>query len=478
MLRLRFMLTVLAALSTALSSSSASQEFDRANRELAHDIFKQLVETNTTDSSGNVTRASEALAERFRQAGFPADDIHLLGPDERKKNLVVRLRGLGTHRPLLLLGHLDVVEARREDWTTDPFQFVEKDGYFYGRGTQDMKDGDAIMAATLIRLKQEGFRPDRDIVAAFTADEEGGQFNGIEWLVKNQRPLVEAEFVLNHDENSLVTDHGKPLFFSIDAGEKTYSDYQLEVTDPGGHSSLPRPRNPIYKLSAALVRLGQYQFPFELNQVTRAYYERMSTIENGERATDMKRILAQPPDLEAAARLSSQPIDNAVLHTTCVATRLTGGHANNALPQRAQAIVNCRILPGHTKQEVREILVRVLNDPEIRVAYVNSSGQASDTPPDQPVFQALPLRPEVMRAVEKVTSEMWPGTPVLPIMAQGASDGIFTTAAGLPTYCFSGVAVDRDDKREHGKDERVREQAFYQGLDFEYRLLKLITGGH
>jgi acetylornithine deacetylase/succinyl-diaminopimelate desuccinylase-like protein len=460
---------------SAIFPGSSLPSLDPATRTLAHDIFKQLVETNTTDSSGSVTRASEVLAERFRQAGFAGDDLQVLGPDERKKNLVVRLRGSGAHRAILMIGHLDVVEARREDWTTDPFEFVEKDGYFYGRGTQDMKDADAIMATTLMRLKQEGFRPDRDIIAAFTADEEGGRFNGVQWLLRNHRPLVEAEFVLNHDENSLMTDHGKPLAFSIDAGEKTYSDYRLEVTDAGGHSSLPRPRNPIYKLSGALVRLSQYKFPFELNQVTRAYYQRMAAVETGQRAQDIKLILADPADLAAAARLSSEPQDNALLHTTCVATRLSGGHANNALPQRAEAIVNCRILPGHSKQEVRDALVRVISDPEIRVDYVNNAGQASDTPPGEPVFRPLPLRGDVMSAVEKVVSELWPGTPVLPVMSQGASDGIFTTAAGLPTYCFSGVAVDRDDKREHGKDERVREQAFYQGLDFEYRFLKLLT---
>jgi len=460
----------------ALLVSNCNAQVDDHTKQLAHDLFKQLIEINTTDSVGNVTTASEAVAQRFRDAGFPESDIQVAGPNDRKKNLVVRLHGSGKQKPVLLIGHLDVVEARREDWTTDPFQFVEKDGFYYGRGTQDMKDGDAIVVATLIKFKQEGFVPDRDIILALTADEEGGASNGVDWLLKNRRELIDAEFVLNHDENSALIDHGKPLVFQFDAGEKTYSDYQLAVTDPGGHSSLPRPRNPIYKLANALVRLQQYHFPFELNEVTRAYYQTMSGVEAGERATEMKAILRKSPDLAAAARLSQQPLDNAILHTTCVATRVNAGHANNALPQRAEAIVNCRILPGHTKEEIKDGLVCILNDPEVTVRYLNSAGTASDIPSDNPIFKPQPLRKDVLSIVEKLVAQMWPGMPVLPFMAQGASDGIFTSAAGMPTYCFSGVAVERDDKREHGKDERLPVESFYRGLEFEYRFLKALTG--
>src|SRR6185437_9914628 len=317
---------------------SLSAQIDSSTKQLAHDIFKQLIEINTTDSVGNVTTASEAMAKRFREAGFPENDIYIGGPNDRKKNLVVRLHGSGKHKPVLLIGHLDVVEARREDWTTDPFQFVEKDGYFYGRGTEDMKDGDAIMATTLIQFKKESFVPDRDLILALTADEEGGKFNGVDWLLKNHRDLVNAEFVINTDDLTLWTKGGKPEVMEIDASEKIYSDYQFVVTDSGGHSSLPKPQNPIYELSAALVRLQHYKFPVELSDVTRAYYERMSKVQTGQRATDMKAIVKNPPDHTAETRLSQNIDDNAMLHTTCVATRVEAGHANNALPQRAAAI--------------------------------------------------------------------------------------------------------------------------------------------
>ena len=310
---------------------TSQAQIDDATRQLSHDIFKQLIEINTTDSVGNVSTASEAMAQRFRDAGFPDSDLHILGPNDRKKNLVVRFHGSGKHKPVLLIGHLDVVEARREDWTTDPFQFVEKDGYYYGRGTQDMKDGDAIMVTTLLRFKKEGYVPDRDIILALTADEEGGTSNGVDWLLKNNRELIDAEFVLNHDGGGILSEHGKPQFMSVDASEKLYSDYQLTVTNPGGHSSLPKPDNAIYHLADGLARLEHYQFPFELTNITRAYYERMSKIATGSRAADMPAILKNPPDMAAVARLSQDPIDNSIMHTTCVATRLSAGHANNAL---------------------------------------------------------------------------------------------------------------------------------------------------
>ena len=262
---------------------------------MSHDIFKELIEINTTDSVGNVTTASEAMAKRLLDAGFPAADMQVLGPNDRKKNMVARFRGSGKKKPILLIGHLDVVEARREDWTTDPFKFVEKDGYFYGRGTQDMKEDDAIMVTTLIRMKKEGYVPDRDIILALTADEEGGKSNGVDWLLKNHRDLIDAEFVLNHDGGGLLTDKGKPLFMGVDATEKLYADYQLTVTNPGGHSSLPTPDNAIYHLAEGLTRLAQYEFPVDLNSVTRAYYEKMSKTETGQRAEDMKAILKNPP---------------------------------------------------------------------------------------------------------------------------------------------------------------------------------------
>jgi acetylornithine deacetylase/succinyl-diaminopimelate desuccinylase-like protein len=446
-------------------------QIDDTTRQLSHDIFKQLIEINTTDSVGNVSTASEAMAQRFRHAGFPDSDLHILGPNDRKKNLVVRLHGRGKHKPVLLIGHLDVVEARREDWTTDPFQFVEKDGYYYGRGTQDMKDGDAIMVTTLIRFKKEGFVPDRDIILALTADEEGGTSNGVDWLLKNNRELIEAEFVLNHDGGGILSEKGKPQFMTVDASEKLYADYQLTVTNPGGHSSLPTPDNAIYHLADGLGRLEHYQFPFELTNITRAYYERMTKIATGERVADIQAILKTPPDPAAVARLSKDPIDNSLLHTTCVATRLSGGHANNALPQTAQANVNCRILPGHPPEEIRQELEKVLADTKISVRELGGIGGITK----RKSYPPPPLRPDLFQPLEKVTDAMWPGLPVIPDMAPGASDGVYTNAAGLPTYCVSGEAIDRDDIRAHGKDERVRVEAFYQAAEFYYRFLKALT---
>jgi len=450
---------------------ASPSQIDDTTRQLSHDIFKQLIEINTTDSVGNVSTASEAMAQRFRDAGFPQSDLHLLGPNDRKKNLVVRLHGSGKHKPVLLIGHLDVVEARREDWTTDPFQFVEKDGYYYGRGTQDMKDGDAIMTTTLIRFKKEGFVPDRDIILALTADEEGGTSNGVDWLLKNNRELVDAEFVLNHDGGGILAEHGKPQMMVVDASEKLYSDYQLTVTNHGGHSSLPVPDNAIYHLADGLARLERYQFRFELTNITRAYYERMAKVATGQRAADMLAILRNPPDLEAVARLSQDPIDNSTMHTTCVATRLSAGHANNALPQTAQANVNCRIVPGHSTEEIRQELEKVLADAKISVRELGGLGGVMN----RRSFAPPPLRPDVFQPLENVVESMWPGLPVIPDMATGASDGVYTNAAGMPTYCVSGEAIDRDDIRAHGKDERIRADSFYRAVEFYYRFLKAIT---
>ena len=449
----------------------ANAQLDESTKQLAHDIFKQLIEINTTDSVGNVSTAAEAMAQRFHEAGFPDTDIHIGGPNDRKKNVVVRYHGSGKHKPVLLIGHLDVVEARREDWTTDPFQFVEKDGYFYGRGTQDMKDGDAIMVTTLLRFKKEGFVPDRDIILALTADEEGGQSNGVDWLIKNHRDWIDAEFVLNHDGGGILAEHGKPLMMLIEPAEKLYADYTLTVTSPGGHSSLPVPDNAIYHLTDGLTRLEHYKFPVELNNVTRAYFERMSKVEKGQRSADMKSVAKEPPDAQAAARLSEDPIYNSILHTTCVATRLNAGHANNALPQSAQANVNCRIEPGHSPEDIRQQLEKIVADSKISISYVAPVGGGAKTQAVVPP----PLRDDIMKSLDKITDEMWPGLPVIPDQASGASDGVYTNAAGMPTYLISGEAIDRDDIRAHGKDERIKQDSFYHALDFYYRFLKLLT---
>ena len=455
---------------------------DKATRKLALDIFKQLIEINTTDSVGSVTTASQAMAQRFRDAGFPESDIQVLGPssNDRKKNVVVRLHGSGKHKPVLLIGHLDVVEARREDWTTDPFKFVEQEGYYYGRGTSDMKDGDAIMSATLIRMKKEGYVPSRDIILAMTADEEGGAFNGVDWLVKNHRELVDAEFVLNHDGGGVLADHGKPVMMEVNATEKLYGDFVLTATNPGGHSSLPRPDNAIYELVDALARIQHYEFPFELNNITRAYYEEQVKLSTGQRQADLKAMLKTPPDMQAVARLSKDPLDNSTMHTTCVATRLSGGHANNALPQMAQANVNCRIEPGHSLEEIRLALEKIAADaknahPTIKVQFRENNNVLMDHGSDRHSYVPPPPRKDVFDPLEKVVAQMWPGIPVIPDMSTGASDGVYTNAAGMPTYCVSGEQYDRDDIRAHGKDERTGVEAFARGVDFYYLFLKGVT---
>jgi acetylornithine deacetylase/succinyl-diaminopimelate desuccinylase-like protein len=469
-LRLPFLFSPILVLSLA-----SSAQMDDTTKQFSRDVFQQLIEINTTDSIGNVTTAAEAMAHRFRDAGFPESDMQILGPNDRKKNLVLRYHGTGKHKPILLIGHLDVVEAHREDWTTDPFQFVEKDGYFYGRGTQDMKSDDAIFVVDLIRLKKEGYQPDRDLILALTADEEGGKSNGVDWLIENRRDLIDAEFVLNSDGGGVTTNHGKVENIAVDATEKVYADYQLTVTNAGGHSSIPVPDNAIYHLAGALTRLEHYEFPFELNNVTRAYYERMSTVETGQRAADIKAILKTPPDPAASARLSQDPIDHSTLRTTCVATRLDAGHANNALPQRAQANVNCRILPGHSSEEVRQILIQVFADPKVTVRYIGAIGQVTDKAAKTLSYPPPALRPDVFRPLEKIVQSLWPGAPVIPTMATGASDGVYTNAAGLPTYGISGIAIDRDDVRAHGKDERLGVDSYNTGVDFYYRYLKAIT---
>ncbi len=468
-------LAIIFALMIAADVSAAPP--DEATRHLARDIFQQLVEINTTDSVGSTTVAAQAMAQRLADVGFPDSDIKVAGPNDRKGNLVVRLHGTPGSRlkPILIIGHLDVVEARRSDWTTDPFQFIEKDGYFYGRGTQDMKVNDAILMTTFIRFHQETYRPDRDLILALTADEEGGKSNGVDWLLKNHRDWVDAEFVLNADAGGVTTIQRKPLNVDIEASEKLYADFQLTVTNPGGHSSIPVPDNAIYHLTDALSRLEHTPFPFELNPVSRTYFERRAALETGQEAADMRAILRTPPDPAAIARLSNDARFNSTLHTTCVATRLEAGHANNALPQLARANVNCRILPGHSSEEVRQELIRIFADPKVVVRYVDNAGNVFDRAPDATGFATVMPPPEVLKPLERVADEMWPGAPVIPELETGASDSIYTVAAGLPSYGVSGVAIDQNDVRAHGKDERVRVSAFYDGVEFYYRFLKALT---
>jgi acetylornithine deacetylase/succinyl-diaminopimelate desuccinylase-like protein len=448
-----------------------------ANRENAHDIFRQLIEINTTDSVGSVTAAAQAMAKRLLDAGFSPADVTLLGPNDRKQNMVARYRAKpgSKLKPILIIGHLDVVEARREDWTTDPFKFVEQDGYYYGRGTQDMKDSDAIAVADFIRLKKEGFVPDRDIILALTADEEGGTANGVDWLLKNHRELIDAEFALNPDSGGVAADHGKPLSLEFEATEKLYGEFQVLATNPGGHSSLPRPDNAIYHVADALTVLQKSPFPFELNSVTREYFTQMARIEPPQTAADLRAILATPPDPAAIERLSKDPRYNSTMRTTCVPTRLEGGHAYNALPQRAEANINCRIFPGHSQEEIRLELVKMFNDPQLSVRYRADDAELADHGSDRAAMAPPPLRPDVMNALHALSAKLWSGIPVVPIMETGASDSIYTMMAGIPSYGINGVEIDRDDVRAHGKDERVKIESFYMGLEFYYQFLKMLT---
>ncbi len=433
----------------------------------AREIFKELIDINTTDTpAGNVTTAAEAAAARLKAAGWADSDLQVIGPDPRKHNLVARWRGTGAGRPLLLLAHLDVVEAKREDWTVDPFTFLERDGWFYGRGTRDDKGMASQFLANLIRLKEEHFTPKRDLILALTADEEGGQFNGVDWLVKNHRDLIDAEMAINEGGGG-TSRKGKYLTNEVQASEKVYQDFRLESVNAGGHSSMPVKDNAIYHLSQALARLAEFDFPIELNDVTREYFKRSALVEADPKiAADMKLVGQAPPDLAAAARLASQvPYWNSMMRTTCVATRLAGGHANNALPQLATANVNCRILPGVSPDAVKGTLTKVFADPKVAISFVG------DATPSKPSV----LRPDVMAVVESLTKEMFPGVVVVPVMSTGATDGLFLRNADIPTYGIDGTFSDIDDVREHGRDERVGIKQYFDGLEFQYRLIKALA---
>jgi acetylornithine deacetylase/succinyl-diaminopimelate desuccinylase-like protein len=471
-------LVVMAAGIALPTMQAQNQPADRAaTDQMARDIFKQLIEINTTDSVGNVTIAAEAMAKRLRDAGFTENDIIVAGPNEKKKNLVARFRGTSKRKPILFIGHLDVVEARREDWTTDPFQFVEKDGFFYGRGTNDMKAGDAMMVTNFIRLKKEGYVPDRDLILALTADEEGGNYNGVEWLVRTHRDWIDAEYCINLDGGEFIKDHGKRLLTAMQGSEKVYVDYTFESLNAGGHSSEPVRDNAIYRLSAALTHLRDFDFPVHTNEITRNFFARTADISPGSSSADLKAVAKDPPDLAAAARLSEEPYYNTLLRTTCVATMLSGGHAPNALPQTARANVNCRVFPGEDPEETRKTLQRVAADPKVTVTQVQQLG-ADGKPEPAVTVPPSPLVPEVVKAMEKTIGETWPGVPLVATMSAGASDGKFTRVAGIPTLGIACMFYELGDNRAHGKDERSDVQDFYDGVNFSYKLMRALSSGN
>ncbi len=458
---LTYLALLLAAATVAFVETGPSAE-----DELAREIFEELIKINTTDSIGDNTRAAEAMARRLRDAGFPEEDVRVLEPHPRKGNLVARLRGSGEREPILLLAHIDVVEALPSDWSFDPFTFLEKDGYFYGRGTSDDKAMAAIWIANLIRMKRESQVPDRDVIVALTADEEGGSHNGVQWLLANHRDLIDAAYCLNEGGGGQMKD-GKKLSNSVQLSEKLFQSFSLEATNPGGHSSRPRKDNAIYQLSSALVKISQHEFPVELDEITSAYFEKMSAIEKGETSSDMLAV-ARRSDLGAAARLSKSAYYNAVLRTTCVATQLQGGHAENALPQTARATVNCRIFPGSDPKEIQQTLESVVGDEAVRMSPVLPASPSLPSP----------LLPEVMGPIERITGEMWPGVPVVPTMSTGATDGLYLRNAGIPTFGVSGIFGDVDDARAHGKDERLLVSSFYEGREFLYRLVLALSSSN
>ena len=431
---------------------------------LARDVLAQLVALDTTEATGSTTKAAEAVAARFLAAGFPPSDVHVVGPGGRKQNLVVRYRGTGARKPLLLLAHLDVVNARREDWRVDPFTLLERHGFLYGRGTTDMKDMAAAFVSNLLTLRQEHHRPERDVVLALTADEEGGNANGVEWLLGNRRELIDASLALTEGGGGQVHE-GRYAAYTLQAAEKAYVTFEVRARGAGGHSSVPGTDNAIGRLAAALTRITSLQFPVSLNEVTRAFFQRMATVEGGALGRDMTALVAgAAPDPDAARRLSRLPYYNALLRTTCAITGVEGGSGENGLPQSASALVNCRPLPGTSLAEVEGALKRVVADSAVAVAVVERTEPA---PPS-------PLPGEIVGAVEAVAGEMWPGVPVIPAMGPGATDGRLLRPAGIPTY---GVGPFRDieDNRAHAVDERIGVKQFYEEREFLYRLIKNLT---
>ena len=437
-----------------------------AHEARAKEIFKQLVEINTTHSVGDTTKAAEAMAARFKAAGFVDADVRVLGPSAKRGNLIVRYRGTGAKRPMILMAHLDVVEAKREDWSMDPFVLTEKDGYFYGRGTADDKTMAAVFVANLLRLKSEGYAPSRDIILLLTADEEGGPENGVKWLLDNQRALIDAEFAINEGGGGVMR-KGKYVTNEVQAAEKVYQDLRLEVRNSGGHSSMPVKDNAIYRLAAGLSRLAAFEFPPQLNDITRAYFTRAAPAQlDPQTKADMLAVAKEPMDRAAAARLSAQsPYFNSLLRTTCVATRLDGGHAPNALPQLATANVNCRILPGVSVTSVVAELTKVVADSGIQISLVD------EATPSKPAV----LREDVMAATETIVKSMFPGVPVVPVMSTGATDGLYMRNAGIPTFGVDGLFDDIDDVRAHGRDERVGVKQFNEDLEFQYRLITALS---
>lgn len=455
------------AFSVASIAAAAAPADGPATVAVAREVFRDLINLNTTHAHGS-TEASKLLASRFLAEGFPASDVAVLVPEDHptKGNLVVRLHGKGHGKPVLYAGHLDVVEAKREDWTVDPFKLTEKDGWFYGRGAIDMKGQDAAMVASLIRLKREGLVPERDLIVAFTADEESeGDANGVDWLLKTHRSVIDAGIVINPDGGEAGMKAGRKLYVAIQTSEKVFLTLGLTATDKGGHSSRPTAANPIYRMASALDRLSHLRFPTHLTETTKLYFARRAELEHGQLQSDMRAIANGSADAAAVDRLSSDVETNIMLRTTCTATMMDGGHAENALPQRARASIQCRVIPGETQESVAELIAKTVADPSVVVSTITPARPSPESAPN----------PELIRTVESVVHEVWPGVIVLPEMSAGATDSSYSRTAGIPSYGIDGMFDDLDDGRAHGRDERIGVAAFADEVDFTYRLMKRLV---
>ncbi len=458
---------VVSALAMALTISGAAlhaaDAAQHAQNVLGRDLLSQLIAIDTTSEHGSTTVAADAMARRFLDAGFAPADVQVLGDDPKRRNLVVRLRGRGEREPVLLLAHLDVVEARREDWHYDPYQLTEKDGYFYGRGTMDIKGGAAGLVTALLRLHREGFVPKGDYILALTAGEEDGVSNGVQWLLEHRPELIRSAYSINVDGGGPEIRGGKPAVLSVETAEKYYLSYTLTVRNAGGHSSLPTPDNAIYRLAKALDRLAPLQFPLQTNSATRGYYGVLASFEKGPLAADMRAVAHDPSDAAAMKQLAASSVfNNAQLRSTCVPTLLEGGHAENALPQMARATINCRLMPDEDPSHVDAVLKQAVADPAIEIKRV---APPQPSPPS-------PVNPALFAQFGKIAQGLWGSIPVSPTMSAGASDSVFLRAAGMSSYVFNGLPYDVDDDRSHGQDERILVDSYYQSLEFNYRLLK------
>ena len=452
----------------ALTLASSALADPRPDQVAFKGLYKELVETNTTLSVGSCTVAAEKMAARLKAAGYADSDMELIVPPEHPQwgALIANLKGTDAKlKPIMLLAHIDLFEANRADWVRDPFTLIKEGGYFYARGASDDKAMASIFTDSMVRYKSEGFKPRRSLKLALTCGEETSDtFDGVDWLIKNRPETMSAEFALNEGAGGRLNEKGERQFLGIQAGEKVYQDFTLVTTNPGGHSSRPSKDNAIYHLSGALSRLGDYDFPIAINEATLNHFAKMGPIEGGDSGAAMSAVAKDPTNTAAVAIVAKDASRNSMMRTTCVATMVTAGHAPNALPQKAQANVNCRILPGETIESVRGQLIKVFADDKISVTPVGVPSPVSPPPP---------LTKTIVAPIEKVSAKMWPGIPLVPAMSTGATDGRFTNAAGTPTYGLSGIFGDPDGGGVHGLNERVRVISLYEGRDFLYEVVKI-----